>query len=297
MKSKKILAGFCASLMLAAATLPSVSAADAVKVKVGSAEAKAGEDFTVAIDLSDIPSAGINGCDFGIQYDADVVELTGVTTGAIAKEDSAKLDGVEPLEVGYESGFVSIIYALSSDAITESGTFLNVKGTVKSTAKAGDKSELKIVAIDRKENSVSTSNNADIIFGMLNTDETSVMYTPTITDGVVEVIGEENPSDKPSENPSEDPSEDPSDKPSEDPSEQPGNVDPSKRSMLGDVDLDKVPGKTNDAILLAKYIANKNKYPLSDEALANADVNLDNAVGTADLTMLVEVVLGKISLS
>jgi len=289
MKSKKILAGFCASLMLAAATLPSVSAADAVKVKVGSAEAKAGEDFTVAIDLSDIPSAGINGCDFGIQYDADVVELTGVTTGAIAKEDSAKLDGVEPLEVGYESGFVSIIYALSSDAITESGTFLNVKGTVKSTAKAGDKSELKIVAIDRKENSVSTSNNADIIFGMLNTDETSVMYTPTITDGVVEVIGEENPSDKPSENPSEDPSEDPS--------EQPGNVDPSKRSMLGDVDLDKVPGKTNDAILLAKYIANKNKYPLSDEALANADVNLDNAVGTADLTMLVEVVLGKISLS
>lgn len=293
MKSKKILAGFCASLMLAAATLPSVSAADAVKVKVGSAEAKAGEDFTVAIDLSDIPSAGINGCDFGIQYDADVVELTGVTTGAIAKEDSAKLDGVEPLEVGYESGFVSIIYALSSDAITESGTFLNVKGTVKSTAKAGDKSELKIVAVDRKENSVSTSNNADIIFGMLNTDETSVMYTPTITDGVVEVIGEEDPSDKPSENPSEDPS----DKPSEDPSEQPGNVDPTKRSMLGDVDLNKDPGKTNDAVLLAKYIANKNKYGLSDEALANADVDLDNAVGTADLTMLVEVVLGKISLS
>ena len=293
MKSKKILAGFCASLMLAAATLPSVSAADAVKVKVGSAEAKAGEDFTVAIDLSDIPSAGINGCDFGIQYDADVVELTGVTTGAIAKEDSAKLDGVEPLEVGYESGFVSIIYALSSDAITESGTFLNVKGTVKSTAKAGDKSDLKIVAVDRKENSVSTSNNADIIFGMLNTDETSVMYTPTITNGVVEVIGEEDPSDKPSENPSEDPS----DKPSEDPSEQPGNVDPTKRSMLGDVNLDNDPGKTGDAVLLAKYIANKNKYPLSDEALANADVDLDNAVGTADLTMLVEVVLGKISLS
>lgn len=293
MKSKKILAGFCASLMLAAATLPSVSAADAVKVKVGSAEAKAGEDFTVAIDLSDIPSAGINGCDFGIQYDADVVELTGVTTGAIAKEDSAKLDGVEPLEVGYESGFVSIIYALSSDAITESGTFLNVKGTVKSTAKAGDKSDLKIVAIDRKENSVSTSNNADIIFGMLNTDETSVMYTPTITDGVVEVIGEEKPSEKPSENPSEDPTE----KPSEDPSEQPGNVDPTKRSMLGDVDLNKDPGKTNDAVLLAKYIANKNKYGLSDEALANADVDLDNTVGTADLTMLVEVVLGKISLS
>lgn len=293
MKSKKILAGFCASLMLAAATLPSVSAADAVKVKVGSAEAKAGEDFTVAIDLSDIPSAGINGCDFGIQYDADVVELTGVTTGAIAKEDSAKLDGVEPLEVGYESGFVSIIYALSSDAITESGTFLNVKGTVKSTAKAGDKSDLKIVAVDRKENSVSTSNNADIIFGMLNTDETSVMYTPTITDGVVEVIGEEKPSEKPSENPSEDPTE----KPSEDPSEQPGNVDPTKRSMLGDVDLNKDPGKTNDAVLLAKYIANKNKYGLSDEALANADVDLDNTVGTADLTMLVEVVLGKISLS
>lgn len=274
MKSKKILAGFCASLMLAAASIPSVSAADAVKVKVGSAEAKAGDSFTVAVELSDIPAAGINACDFGIEYDKSVITITDVTTGALAKEDSTKLEGVEPLEVGLEDGFASIVYALSSnEVITGSGVFLNVTGTVKSTAKSGDKSDLKIVAVDRNETATSTTANADIIFGNLGSDNTTaVNYTPEITNGVITVIGDET---------------------------QPGteqgvtDPDPVEASLRGDVDCNGIAGTSADCTLLAKYIANKSKYALDSQGFANADVDTEKGVTTSDLAFLIEVMLEK----
>ena len=254
MKSKKILAGVCASLMIAASAIPTVSAADAVKVKVGSAEAKAGENFSVTVDLSDIPTAGINACDFGIEYDKSVITITDVTAGTLAKDDTAASTlGVDPLEVGMEDGFVSIIYSLSStDVLTGSGAFLNVTGQVKSTASSGDKSDLKVVAVDRSESTETTTKNGDIIFGKLESDDTTfVNYTPEITNGVITVIGDE-----------EDPTTAPTQPTTQAPTQPVQNetIDPSKRTVLGDVDENGIPGQSADCVSLAKYLANKAKY-------------------------------------
>ena len=79
MKAKKIMAGACASLMLAVAAVPTVCAADALKGSISKAEAKAGGKFSVTLDLEDIPASGINGCDFGIKYDSSVITVTDVS--------------------------------------------------------------------------------------------------------------------------------------------------------------------------------------------------------------------------
>jgi hypothetical protein len=191
MKAKRILAGVCASVMLAAAAVPVVSAADSVKVTVSNAKAKAGETFSVTVDLADIPAAGINGCDFGISYDASVVSITGVEKGALAVDDTDALDGVKSLETNVESGLVSVIYGVSGTKVTGSGTFVKLTGKINSTAAAGTKSDIKIVAIDRTAKPAGSDKNADIIFGYLQDDnKTFVNYTPTIVNGVVEVEGE-----------------------------------------------------------------------------------------------------------
>ena len=202
MKAKRILAGVCASVMLAAAAVPVVSAADSVKVTVSNAKAKAGETFSVTVDLADIPAAGINGCDFGISYDASVVSITGVEKGALAVDDTDALDGVKSLETNVESGLVSIIYGVSGTKVTGSGTFVKLSGKINSNAAAGTKSDIKIVAIDRTAKPAGSDKNADIIFGYLQDDnKTFVNYTPTIVNGVVEVEGETTtqPTDAPTQ--------------------------------------------------------------------------------------------------
>ncbi len=123
------------------------------------------------------------------------------------------------------------------------------------------------------------------------------------------IEGTEKPTEQPSsENPSEDHSEQQpsSENPSEDPSEQqPSSETPSEDpsdieieigepSKYGDVNLDNDVTVT-DSILLSKFIANQNKYPLKNStAAANADVEKDKKINTSDLLKLIEFTLGKI---
>jgi hypothetical protein len=189
MKAKRILAGVCASVMLATAAVPAVSAEGSINVTVGSAKAKAGESFSVTVDL-DIPATGINGCDFGITYDSNVISITSIEKGALAIDDTDKLEGIGSLETGKESGLVSVIYAVSGTKATGKGTFVTLKGSVNASAAAGAKTDLKVVAIDRNAKPESSSKNTDIIFGYLQDDGTTfVNYTPVITNGVIEVEG------------------------------------------------------------------------------------------------------------
>lgn len=64
-------------------------------------------------------------------------------------------------------------------------------------------------------------------------------------------------------------------------------------SMRGDVDKNGTPFTTADAVILAKYIANANLYGLSEEQIANSDINGDSTVNAADLIDIIEFVIGK----
>ncbi len=284
MKAKKFLAGACASFMLATVAVPVVSAADTVKVTVGNAKAEAGGSFSVTVDLADIPAAGINGCDFGIEYDASALTITSVKAGALAKEDSAALDGVSALEVGIDEGLVSVIYGLgttdTSNYMTGSGTFITLEGTVNNSAAAG-KYDLDIVAVDRLQTPSGSAANADIIFGNLAEDNlTYTVYTPTITNGYVEVTSDVT---EPTES-----------EPTTEPTKPSLPIDDVEPTLLGDVDCNGAVA-VGDVIALAKYLTNSEINPLSAEALANADVSGDNKVNTADLSSLVEFNLGSIT--
>lgn len=291
MKAKKILAGACASFMIAAMAVTNVTAADAVKVTVGSAEAKAGATFSVNLDLADIPAAGINACDFGIKYDSSVITITDVELGKLAKEDEdAKLEGVNALETNIEEGLVSIIYGLgttdSANYMSGSGTFLVVSGTVSKTAKAGDKSALDIVAVDRLATGTGTATNADIIFGNIASDNTTyTIYDPTITSGLVKVIGDEQPTEE--------------SKPTE--TNPPYTGD--KELLYGDVNLDEDISLA-DVAKLVKYNIDKNLFPFGEndkdgkyiegskeQALEQADVEYDGSINVSDTSKLVAYLL------
>lgn len=276
MKAKKILAGACASVMLAMTTATAVSAAETVKVTVGNTEANAGGTFSVTLDLADIPAAGINACDFGIEYDASALTITNVTAGALAKDDTASLEGVDAFDANIESGLVSVIYGLgttdSAAYMTGSGTFLTLEGTVSTTAAAGTY-DLKVVAVDRLETPSGTATNADIIFGNLGEDNiTYTVYTPTITDGYVKVVDGEEPTGATD---------------TTNPSEEKPTVDPGKVTKRGDVDCNGEVGIA-DIAALAKWIPAANLYPVSEEGLANAEVTDDGEVNASDLTKIIE---------
>ena len=296
MKAKKVLAGAFASLMLAVSAIPAVSAADTVTVTVGKTEAKAGEKFSVTLDLADVPAAGINACDFGIEYDSAVITVTDVKLGKLAKEeDNAALEGVNALETNIEEGLVSIIYGLgstdSANYITGTGTFLEISGTVSNNAKAGDKSALDVVAIDRLATSTGTATNAEIIFGNLAGDnDTYTVYTPTITNGLVTVVGEGQT--EPSTEPSTE----------ESVATLPSYTGDDKDELLyGDVNLDESVGAA-DVAKLVKYRMNATVFALGNgdaasaaKALEQANVQYDSEINITDVSKLQSCALKKIS--
>lgn len=262
MKAKKILAGACASLMLAMTTVSAVSAAETVTVKVGNVTAEPGDTFSVNIDLSDIPAAGINGCDFGIKFDSSALTITNVAAGVLAKEDPTSLEDVAALETNIETGLVSVIYGLgtteTSNYITGSGTFLTLEGTVNSSAEAG-KYDLEIVAVDRLADTTGTTTNTEIIFGNLAEDnKTSSVFTPTITDGWVEVTSGSS-------------------------STTPSIGEPT---LLGDVDDNGIAYQTSDIVMLAKHVAAPTVYDIT--VAANGELDGSAGLTGGDLGAMIE---------
>lgn len=279
MRTKKFFAGVCASMMLAVSAIPAVLAADDFTVSISSATAKAGETVELTVDLANIPSGGINGCDFGIKYDADVIDVTSVTPGSLVKSETTNVEGMpDPFEYGIEDGLVSVIYGLGttdSDVyMTGSGTFLTITAVVDADASAGT-TDLEIVAIDRTTTPGGTTTNSEIIFGNLGDDATDpVVYDPTFVKGVITIEDDEPTTGETTE--------------STDTSIDIGEV------LKGDAAVD---GKvnTNDVVAVNKYVIGV--ASLSAQGLLNADVNEDGVVDSSDSFKIVSHVLGKIDLN
>ena len=279
MRTKKVLAGVVASLMLAAA-MPTVMAADSFGVTISNQKVAAGEEFKLTMDMSDIPAEGINACDFGIKYDSSVLTISDVALGDIASaKGNSTVEGMPgPFEYGVEDGLISVIYGLgttdSSYYIKGSGTFLTITGTVSETAAAG-KYDLSVVAVDRKGKDDAV--NTDVIFANYDANGKATVYTPTFTDGYVEVEGDTTEPTEATEPTTE----------ASQPSIEFGEV-----TKLGDVDVDGVVGAT-DAVLLNKYLLAPTEYPLaSPTAYANADCITDKKIDLSDSSAIVGVVTG-----
>lgn len=296
MKTKRLIAGLVSVVTLAAVTSSAiVSAANDFTVKIGKTEVAAGEEFTLTMDLENIPATGINACEFSIAYDSSLISIDKVELGKLAKDVGSvevPAEGSEampsPIELNISADCVNVMYALGSSDneyfLTGTGTFLDIKGTVKKDAKPGSEATLKVEAIDRPADPDSATAANKILFACVSGDGKPTEYTPAYEDGVVKVKGGENdPTDpKPTEPDPTDP------KPTEpDPTEPQPTEDIPDGICYGNVDNDEF-GNINvaDLVALNTYLLNKEKNPLSPEGKANADVVRDNIIDAADGSLL-----------
>lgn len=114
MKFNKIAACFAAAACsVSMLSVMSVSAADTFSIKAGSASpTKAGEVFTLDIELAGVPSSGVAGLDFGIKYDSTVFQVTDISEGAVSKTTDKQIEGFSSnLETNKEDGKISVLWA------------------------------------------------------------------------------------------------------------------------------------------------------------------------------------------
>ncbi len=202
MKVRKIVAGLAAVSMLAAFSAQAVIAADTVTIKGEKVNAEAGAEFTLDVELSGVPSAGISVCEFALTYDSSLVTVTGVTAGAVANTgvDSAEqIEGTKAFEADYSTaGVINVTYTTGVDDksywITEDGVFLTVTGTVKSSAADGSVCDFEIGAINRETTAGSGETNKEISVGYIGSDYSVTAYGTSLSDGSV-TVGSEQPGD------------------------------------------------------------------------------------------------------
>ncbi len=195
MKVRKIVAGLAAVSMLAAFSAQSVFAAETVTISADKVTAKAGAEFTMNVELSDVPAAGISVCEFAVTYDTSVVEVTGVKVGKIADkgaDDAEKFEGASAFESDYSTaGVINVSYTTGLDDaaywITEDGVMLTITGKVNASAKDGAVSEFKIGAIDRETTEGSGTANSAISIGNIGADYTVTKYEAAVSNGSVTV--------------------------------------------------------------------------------------------------------------
>ncbi|MDE5619436.1 MAG: hypothetical protein K2O29_09125 [Ruminococcus sp.] len=255
MKAKKIVIGAVSAAMLSLSVCslaPVFAAGETVQISVGKAEVKAGETFSVDVSLANIPSSGIQCCDFTVKYDSSLISIDSVKAGALAntaaiKDDpSASMLPIFDSSIDNENGNVNLVWTTS---IEDSSYWMNGEGvfctiTGKASKDAGSATvPLEIVPTSRDTLTGSNVQNDVISVGYFNKKDV-VRYAVETSDGAV-VIGEG------------------------------GSV--SGKTYMGDADES---GKVElaDAILIMQSIANPDKYQLTEQGKINADV-VDNGKG------------------
>lgn len=158
MKTKKVVVGAVAAAMLSLSVCsiaPAVAAGETVQISVSTAEAKAGEQFTVDVSLADIPSTGIQAIDFSIVYDNTLITIDSVKAGAITSTNAEGSDssnnGEAPIfdsSILNDEGCVNLVWSTaledSSYWLSKDGVFCTITGTVSKSAPEGTVADLKL---------------------------------------------------------------------------------------------------------------------------------------------------------
>lgn len=265
MKVRKIVAGLAAVSMMAAFSAQAVLAAETVTISADKVTADVGATFTMNVELSGVPAAGLSVCEFAVTYDNALVEITGVKVGAVAdkKADSSEsFEGVNAFESDYSTaGVINVSYITGLDDsaywITEDGVMCTITGKVSDKAKAGDVADFKIGAIQRPNSEGSTATNDEISIGNLGADYTVTRYTAAVSNGSV-TIGDPVP--------------------------------PTPTDVVyGDVNCD------GDVSIVDVLVLNKNLLAgekLTDQGQLNADVDKDGSPTGADALNILKATIG-----
>ena len=271
MKTKKVIIGAIAASMLSLSVCSvapvSLAAGETVQISVGNDAVEAGGTYEVEVTLTDVPSTGIQALEFVVKYDNSLISIDSIEAGAIANTGASSADptaSVIPVfDIMVADDFASITWSTSVDDasywIKKDGVFCTIKGKVASGAKDGSVAKLEIAANDRPENPDSTVKNDEILCGYSKEDNTPVNYNVSVSDGSVTV----------------------------------GSG--VKQTLAGDANVD---GKVNlaDAVFIMQYKANPSKYEISEQGMANADVDEPGSgITNKDALLIQQYLLGLVS--
>ncbi len=267
MKTKRVVIGTMAAAMLSLSVCASpvtFAAGETVQISVGSATVEAGGTFKVDVSMSDIPAAGIQACDFAVEYDNTLITIDSVTAGALTKTGADEADpsaSMMPLfdsEIHSEEGTVELVWSTNlEDAsywLNGEGVFCTLAGTVADTVAAGTVIDLTVAPIERETYPGSGVMNTVINVGYLD-GTTSVKYTASTENGKLTVAGGET-------------------------------TGTPEAGLRGDANCD---GEVlvNDVILVMAYCTNAETAQLSAEGAINADVyQTGDGIGVTDAAQI-----------
>jgi hypothetical protein len=316
--SKKFVAGVSAFIVAISSVAVTVSAVntddvtEGLTVSVSSVESvKAGEEFTVDVNVSNVPEGGIAGFEFAVEYDADSVEFVSIAenTALTGDASSEELDLVSDLGdtmvsgseyscfdyyVNEEAGKIACMWATG---LENSEYWISKDGTV-ATVTFVAKEDIDVESVEVGVDAI--LDDGEVVFATVDADGNYAAYdgvsvADPITVGVTAKSevgeGDGTTTSKPAET-SEPVDTSASGDTSDTTTEEPGLGDSTDDTLLGDVNVDgKVDGR--DLIQLKKYSLGLIDE-LSAQALKNADVTGDGSVDGRDLLKLKKYSLGLI---
>ena len=262
MKTKKIVIGAMAAAMLSLSVCsiaPAVAADETVQISASKTEAEAGGAFKVDVSLSDIPSTGLQCCNFAIKYDPKVLTITDIKAGTLAGSVSGDSSSSMLPNFGNYSqeGLISVAWSTSVDDSSKwlkgEGTFCTITGTVAAGTANGTVSEITVLPTSRETYDGSGVMNDAFDCGYLK-DGVKVNFNVKPNAGSVTIGSEETTTPPATTTTTEN---------------KPGV------SLRGDANLDnKV--SVADAVAILQSIANKDKYALKPQGAVNGDVEGNN---------------------
>nr|AEV58669.1 scaffoldin C [Ruminococcus flavefaciens] len=263
MKTKKIVIGAMAAAMLSLSVCsiaPAVAADETVQISVSKTTAEAGGEFKVDVSLADIPTTGLQCCNFAIKYDPKVLTIKDITVGTLAGTVSGDASSsMLPNFNNYsQEGLISVMWSTSVDDASKwlkgEGTFCTITGTVAAGTANGTVSEITVLPTSRETYDGSGVMNDAFDCGYLK-DGVKVNFNVKPNAGSVTIGSEETTTTPPATTTTTE--------------NKPGV------SLRGDANLDnKV--SVADAVAILQSIANKDKYALKPQGAVNGDVEGNN---------------------
>ena len=268
MKAKKIVIGAVSATMLSLSVCslaPVFAAGETVQISVGKAEVKAGETFSVDVSLANVPSSGIQCCDFAIKYDSSLISIDSVKAGDLAntaavKDDpSASMLSIFDSSIDKDKGTATLVWSTALDGpsywMNGDGVFCTISGTV--SKDAGDGAiPLEIIPAARDTFAGSSVANDVISVGYFDSKNV-VRYSVETSNGSV-IVGNGGSSSGDSG--------------------QTGKAAWGDANESGKVDI-------SDAVLIMQSIANPDEFSISEQGIINADV-VDNGGGVTNVDAL-----------
>nr|AEV58638.1 scaffoldin C [Ruminococcus flavefaciens] len=263
MKTRKIVIGAMAAAMLSLSVCsiaPAVAADETVQISVSKTTAEAGGEFKVDVSLADIPTTGLQCCNFAIKYDLKVLTIKDITAGTLAGTVSGDASSsMLPNFNNYsQEGLISVMWSTSVDDASKwlkgEGTFCTITGTVAAGTANGTVSEITVLPTSRETYDGSGVMNDAFDCGYLK-DGVKVNFNVKPNAGSVTIGSEETTTTPPATTTTTE--------------NKPGV------SLRGDANLDnKV--SVADAVAILQSIANKDKYALKPQGAVNGDVEGNN---------------------